>query len=82
MPRITILGWKRDRMPELLKLCEELAFELAKMNFAVVTGGGGGFMEAGKHSVKFNAKDFTSGVYFYTIKADNFTSTRKMMLMK
>ena len=28
-----------------------------------------GFMEAGKHSVKFNAKDFTSGVYFYTIKA-------------
>ena len=41
-----------------------------------------GFMESGKHSAKFNAKDFTSGVYFYTIKADNFTSTRKMMLMK
>jgi hypothetical protein len=41
-----------------------------------------GFMEAGKYSVKFNAKDFTSGVYFYTIKADNFTSTRKMILMK
>jgi len=41
-----------------------------------------GFMEAGKHLVKFNAKDLTSGVYFYTIKADNFTSTRKMMLMK
>lgn len=41
-----------------------------------------GFMEAGKHSVRFNAKDFTSGVYFYTIKTENFTSTRKMMLMK
>jgi carboxypeptidase T len=41
-----------------------------------------GFMEAGKHLVRFNAKDFTSGVYFYTIKAENFTSTRKMMLMK
>ncbi|MBK7631579.1 MAG: immune inhibitor A [Ignavibacteriales bacterium] len=40
------------------------------------------FMEAGKHTVQFNAKDFTSGVYFYTIKADNFTSTRKMILMK
>jgi carboxypeptidase T len=40
------------------------------------------FMEAGKHSVQFNAKDFTSGVYFYTIKADNFTSTHKMILMK
>ncbi|HRP92987.1 MAG TPA: T9SS type A sorting domain-containing protein [Ignavibacteriaceae bacterium] len=41
-----------------------------------------GFMEAGKHSVKFNAKDLTSGVYFYTIKADNFTSTKKMILMR
>jgi hypothetical protein len=41
-----------------------------------------GFMEAGKQSIKFNAKNFTSGVYFYTIKADNFTSTRKMLLMK
>jgi len=41
-----------------------------------------GFMEAGKHSVKFNANNFTSGVYLYTIKADNFNSTRKMILMK
>jgi hypothetical protein len=41
-----------------------------------------GFMEAGKYSVKFNAKDFTSGVYFYTIKTNNFTSTRKMLLIK
>jgi hypothetical protein len=41
-----------------------------------------GFMEAGKHIAKFNAEDFTSGVYFYTIKADNYTSTRKMILMK
>ena len=41
-----------------------------------------GFMETGKHNVKFNARDFTSGVYFYTIKADDFSSTRKMMLMK
>jgi hypothetical protein len=41
-----------------------------------------GFMEAGKHSVKFDANDITSGIYFYTIKADNFKSTRKMILMK
>ena len=41
-----------------------------------------GFMEAGKHSVKFDANNITSGIYFYTIKADNFTSTRKMILMK
>ena len=41
-----------------------------------------GFMEAGRHSLEFTAKDLTSGVYFYTIKADDFTSTRKMILMK
>jgi hypothetical protein len=55
MPRITILGWKRDRMPELLKLCEDLSYELAKLNFTIVTGGGGGFMEAGnKGAYKFD----------------------------
>jgi hypothetical protein len=41
-----------------------------------------GFMRSGKHSVKFNAKDFTSGVYFYRIETDNFASTRKMLLIK
>ena len=40
------------------------------------------FLDAGKHSVQFDAKDYTSGVYFYTIKADNYTSTLKMILMK
>ncbi|MDY0083431.1 MAG: M14 family zinc carboxypeptidase [Ignavibacteriaceae bacterium] len=40
------------------------------------------FMEAGKHTVKFNASDITSGVYLYTIKSGNFTATRKMILMK
>jgi uncharacterized protein (TIGR00730 family) len=47
MSRITILGWKRNRLSDLLKLCEDLSYELAKLNFTVVTGGGGGFMEAG-----------------------------------
>ena len=40
------------------------------------------FMKSGKHSVKFNAKNFRSGVYYYKITADNFTSTRKMLLIK
>lgn len=41
-----------------------------------------GFMEAGKHSVKLNASNLTSGVYLYTIKSGNFTATHKMILMK
>lgn len=37
---------------------------------------------AGKYDVRFDASGFSNGVYFYTIKADNFTSTKKMILMK
>jgi hypothetical protein len=37
-----------------------------------------GFMREGKHSAKFYTKDFTTGVYFYRIETENFTSTRKM----
>lgn len=37
---------------------------------------------AGYYSVKFNASGLSSGIYFYTLKADNFTATKKMLLMK
>jgi hypothetical protein len=37
---------------------------------------------AGKHSVSFDAKDLSSGVYFYQLKTGDQTITRKMMLMK
>ena len=38
--------------------------------------------EAGKHSVNFDASQLSSGLYIYTIKTGNFTSSRKMMLLK
>jgi len=41
-----------------------------------------GEFESGRHSVEFNASDLASGVYYYTISAGNFTSTKKMILMK
>lgn len=41
-----------------------------------------GVQNMGAHQVNFNANNLTSGVYFYTIKAGSFTSTRKMMLIK
>jgi hypothetical protein len=37
---------------------------------------------AGKYDVRFDASKLSNGVYFYTINANNFTSTRKMILMK
>lgn len=41
-----------------------------------------GVFEPGFHQVVWNAQGITSGVYFYTIKAGNFTETKKLMLMK
>jgi hypothetical protein len=37
---------------------------------------------AGAYEVNFNVKNLASGIYFYTINAANFTSTKKMILMK
>jgi hypothetical protein len=47
-----------------------------------------GYTSAGSHQVQFNANGLSSGVYFYTIKANSlngkqsFQSTKKMILMK
>ena len=37
---------------------------------------------AGNYSVKFSASDLSSGIYFYQLTTDNFTATRKFILMK
>lgn len=39
-------------------------------------------MTAGYHSVVFNASDFSSGIYFYTLSAGDFASTMRMLLVK
>ncbi len=36
----------------------------------------------GKYSVQFNASNLPSGVYFYTLRANGFVQTRKMVLIK
>ena len=38
--------------------------------------------EAGSYIATFNAKSLPSGTYWYTIKTDNYTETKKMMLIK
>jgi hypothetical protein len=37
---------------------------------------------AGEHTVRFEAKELSGGIYFYKIKAGEFDQTRKMLLVK
>jgi serine protease len=41
-----------------------------------------GYLEAGPHSVTWDASQFSSGVYLYRLQADEMVETRKMVLMK
>jgi hypothetical protein len=41
-----------------------------------------GTAEAGIHSVDWDAADMASGVYFYKLDTDEFTDTKKMVLLK
>jgi hypothetical protein len=37
---------------------------------------------AGRYDVTFDASNFATGVYFYTLETENFTQTKKMLLVK
>jgi uncharacterized protein (TIGR02145 family) len=37
---------------------------------------------AGYHSIEWNASKFVSGIYFYELKTEKFTSVKKLVLMK
>ena len=37
---------------------------------------------AGKYRVQWSANNFSSGVYFYQLKAEGFVQTRKLLLLK
>ena len=41
-----------------------------------------GYKTAQSYQVEFDASSLASGVYFYTLNTDNFTQTKKMVLMK
>ena len=41
-----------------------------------------GEMEEGYHEMMFNASGLSSGIYFYKIESENYSATKKMLLMK
>ncbi len=40
------------------------------------------YKEAGSHSIKFDASNLTSGIYFYQLKAGEYIETKKLTLQK
>ena len=38
--------------------------------------------QSGKYNVTFNAKNLSSGIYFYTMRAKDFVNTKKLILLK
>ena len=41
-----------------------------------------GEMEDGYHEIMFNASGLSSGIYFYKIESENYSATKKLMLLK
>jgi photosystem II stability/assembly factor-like uncharacterized protein len=40
------------------------------------------YKNAGEHSIEFNGEGHPSGIYFYRISAENYSKTKKMVLLK
>lgn len=41
-----------------------------------------GYMKAGRHKIVFNGLNYASGVYLYKIVTNNYTQTKKLLLLK
>ncbi len=39
-------------------------------------------LQPGTYSVDWNASEYPSGVYFYRLQTDNFTDTKRMLMIK
>ena len=73
-PSTTINYTLAERSAITLKVYDVLGNEVASLVNTT--------QEAGKYNVKFDASSLSSGLYIYTLNTGNFTSSRKMMLLK
>ncbi|MCB0726340.1 MAG: T9SS type A sorting domain-containing protein [Ignavibacteriae bacterium] len=54
-------------------------FDISGRNVATLISGR---VESGNNSIQFSPYNLSSGIYFYKLTADNFTETRKMVLVR
>ncbi len=73
-PSTTINYTLAERSAITLKVYDVLGNEVASLVNTT--------QEAGKYDVEFDASNLSSGLYIYTLNTGNFTSSRKMMLLK
>ncbi len=65
-----------------LPTTEMVSLNVYNINGQLVNTLVNGAMDAGNHSVTFDASNLSSGVYLYTIEAGAYTATNKMVLVK
>lgn len=73
-PSTTIKYSVAERSNVTIKVYDMLGKEVASLVNSV--------KDAGSYEVNFNAQNLASGMYVYSITAGNFTSSKKMMLLK
>ncbi len=73
-PSTTIEFSTPERSHVSLKVYDVLGNEVATLV--------NGWMESTNHKVIFNADKLASGIYYYTLSAGSFTSTKKLILLK
>ena len=58
----------------ILKVYDALGSEVATLVNEV--------KETGRYEVEFNAANLSSGIYFYRLESNNFSASKKLILMK
>jgi len=66
----------------VLPQADRVSLKVYDASGALVTALMDGWRDAGMHEVTFDASGLSSGIYFYTLNAGDFSSSGKMILMK
>jgi len=73
-PNTTICFTLPEKSRVVLSIFNEIGQKVAELF--------NGEKAAGSHSVEWNASKFVSGIYYYELKTEKFTSVKKLVLMK